>query len=104
MEAIAVNLVLPLLEQLLPLFSGGGATSTTVSLVIKGLEVVIPALGSLTTRLMPKIKNIIAAASADPAATKQQLADLRQLDADSDAAFDAALAAAEAEDAKNGIG
>lgn len=97
---IAVTLVLPLLEQLLPLFGVGGATSTTVGLVIKGLETALPLLGKLATTWVPKIKNIIAVVSADPAATAQQVAALRDLDAASDAAFDAALAAAEAEDAK----
>lgn len=100
MESIAINLVLPLIEQLLPLFGVGGATSTTVGLVIKGLQTVIPLLGGLASSLTPKIKNIIEVVKNDPAATEQQLADLRRLDAESDAAFDAALAAAEVEDAK----
>lgn len=100
MEALAINLILPLIEQLLPLFGVGGATSTTVGLVIKGLQTVIPVLGQLATDIAPKIKNIVAVVSADPATTATQLAALNKLDADSDAAFDAALAAAEAEDAK----
>src|SRR5437879_934480 len=100
METIAINLVLPLIEQLLPLFGAGAATSATVSLVIKGLQTVIPLIGGLASHLVPKIKNIIAVVSNDPVTTTEQLVDLRKLDAESDAAFDAALAAAESEDAK----
>lgn len=98
MESIVIGLVLPLIEELLPLFGVGGATSSTIGLIIKGLQTAIPLLGNLASSLVPKIKNIIAVISADPAATQAQLDALKKLDADSDAAFDAALAAAEAED------
>lgn len=100
MEAIAINLVLPLLQQLLPLFGLGNATTGTVGLVIKGLETVIPMIGPATHAIVPKIKNIISVVGADPAATADQIAALRELDRQSDFLFDAALAAAEAEDAK----
>lgn len=100
MEAIALNLVLPLLQQLLPLFNAGAATSSTIGLVIKGLQIVIPMIGPLTSNIVPKIKNIISVVSASPEATAVQVAALEKLDAESDAAFDAAVAAAEEEDAK----
>lgn len=100
MLSIVTTLVLPLIEQLLPLFGTGVANSGTVGLVIRGLETAIPLLGKLATTWAPKIKNIVAVVSASPEATAEQLAKLRDLDAASDAAFDAAVAAAEAEDAK----
>lgn len=100
METLAINLILPLIEQLLPLFGGGGATVKTIGLVITGLKTVIPLLGQLATTLTPKIKNIIEVVSADPAATEAQRKALRSLDAASDAAFDAAVALAEIEDEK----
>jgi hypothetical protein len=72
--------------------------------VVKGLQVVVPVLpqiGALASEVVPKIKTIITAAGEDENATEEQLAALSKLDADSDAAFDAAVAAAETEDAKS---
>lgn len=101
MEAIVINIILPMIQQLLPLFGTAGlATTTTVGIIIKGLQTAIPLLGTLATVWGPKIKNIIAVVNADPATTEAQRKALRALDAASDAAFDVALAAAEVEDAK----
>lgn len=100
MEGLAINLILPLIEQLLPLFGTSAATSGTIGLVIKGLQTVIPLIGPFAGTVVPKIKNIIAAARGSGAVTAEQMTALDQLDAISDAAFNLALAAAELEDAK----
>lgn len=80
---------------LLPLIPGGGAIGPIVTIVGQ----VVPFAIQEAMDLTPIIKNIIAAVRADPTATADQLAALDEQEALLDAAFEAAAAKAEAEDA-----
>ena len=89
MESTAIALVLSVLEDFAPLVSG----SSTIGNIISLLETYLPIVAQTTTNLITPIKNIIAALSSNSAVTADQLAALQALDAQADAAFDAALAA-----------
>jgi hypothetical protein len=80
---------------LLPLIPGGGAVSPILAI----LGQVVPVVVQEAQDLAPIVKNIIAALKNDPTATADELATLDALDAQVDAAFEAAAAAAQAEDA-----
>lgn len=80
---------------LLPLVPGGAAVAPILSILTKVVPVVIQEAQDLT----PIVKGIITTLKNDPATNSAQLATLATLDAQVDAAFDAAAAAAEAEDA-----
>lgn len=97
MNAI-VTAVVALLGQLVPLV---GTNSTLIASIINTLIAILPAIVTEVETLIPPIKNIIAALSADPATTEEQLATLAALDAQADAAFEAAAIdpAADAEQA-----
>jgi hypothetical protein len=87
--------VLAILQAVAPSLS----SSATVQTVINALIQILPALVKEAQDLVPMIKNIIAALSANPASTTDQLATLKALDQITDAAFEAAAAKALAEDA-----
>lgn len=94
MSALASAFVAVLI-QLLPLVSGaasGGAS--TITTIINALIQLIPLAVQEASDLLPEIKNVIAAVSASPAATTDQLATLQTLDTQVDAAFEAAATAA----------
>ncbi len=95
MNAI-VSTVIALLAQLLPAVSGNSAL---IGNIVNALIQIIPALVQEYQDLLPMVKNVIAVLQADPATTQDQLGQLTALDAQVDAAFDAAAAAAEAADA-----
>lgn len=82
-----VSAVVSLLTTLLPLITGN---STAIGNIIATLIQLIPAVVQAEQALVAPIKGIIAALSADPATTAVQLATLQALDAQCDAAFDAA--------------
>lgn len=90
-----VPVLLALLAQVAPSL-GTPAVATVVTTLIQLLPTIIQIGGDL----VPPIKNIIAALSANPAATAEQLDRLQALDAQIDAAFEAAATVAEAEDAQ----
>jgi hypothetical protein len=90
MAALASTIV-AMLVQLLPLIGG---TSSTIASILNVLIQLIPIVTQEVVDLLPAIKNIIAALSANPAATTDQLATLAALDAQVDAAFEAAAQAA----------
>lgn len=92
---IAVTALLALLTRFVPSLG-----TPAVAELITALIQLLPTLVQLGEDLVPAVKNIIAALSANPATTAEQLDRLQQLDAQVDAAFEAAAAAAEAEDAK----
>lgn len=77
-------------------------SSSTITAIINALVQIIPVLVQEVEDVVPMVKNIIAALSANPAATADQLATLQTLDAQVDAAFEAAATAAQAEDAAAG--
>jgi phage-related protein len=91
LSALATAIV-TMLTSLLPLITGSG--SSTITTIINTLIQLIPLVTSEIAALATPIKNIIAALSANPATTAEQLATLQALDAQVDAAFEAAATAA----------
>lgn len=83
------------LNVILPFVPGGAAVAPVLTI----LEKVVPIVVKEAQDLTPIVKNIITTIRADPATTNEQLAKLAEQEAVLDAAFDAAAAAAEAEDA-----
>lgn len=90
--------VIALLSQLIPAL-GSSATASIVTQVIAILIQMIPVLIKEYNDLVGPVKNIIAALSANPSATADQLQTLQALDIAMDNAFEAAAAKAQAEDA-----
>lgn len=88
MNAI-IQSVLALITQIAPLIKDSAAIAS----IISTLEQIIPVIGQEINDLAQPVKNIIAALSANPDTTADQLAALQALDAQVDAAFDAAVAA-----------
>lgn len=74
-------------------------TSSSVTSVINALIQIIPLVAKEFTDVLPMIKNIISALQANAATNAEQLTQLAALDAQVDAAFEAAATAAETEDA-----
>lgn len=91
---IIITAVISLLGQLVPLI---GTNSTLIASIIETLIAIIPAIVTEVETLIPPIKNIIAALSADPATSADQLKTLSELDAQADAAFEAAAIDPEAD-------
>jgi hypothetical protein len=71
---------------------------SVIGQIISMLENLIPLAIAEEKAVVPSIKNIITTLSANPATTADQLTSLKAFDAQTDADFDAAAAAAEAED------
>ena len=92
--------VIALIEALLPQLGVTGANAALIGKVVATLVALIPTIVQEAKDLLPAVKNIIAALSANPATTADQLAALDALNAQVDAAFEAAAAAATAEDAQ----
>jgi hypothetical protein len=83
--------VVTLLTQMLPLIGG---SSDALASIVAALVNLIPAVIQEAESLVPEIKAIIAALASNPAATSIQLQTLAALDAQVDAAFEAAATAA----------
>lgn len=94
---VFVSAVLALLQQLIPVIGNAGA----VAKVIAALVQIIPLIIQQYNDLLPMVKNIINALSDHPASTDEQIASLKALNKQVDDAFEAAAAAALAEDAAN---
>ena len=93
MSAILTT-ILALIEQLVP-------ASTSAALIEKIIAVLIqliPVIVQEYKDLLPIVQNIITALKSDPSTTAQQLATLEELEVQYDADFEAAAAAAQAED------
>lgn len=91
----AISTILTTIETVLPVVSGGTASTVIVSLVgvlEKWVPIVVAELPS-AENLFNSIKGAIAALSANPATPAEQLATLQQLDAQVDTAFEAAATA-----------
>lgn len=82
-----VTAVVSLLGQLLPLV---GSNSTLITQIIETLVAILPTVVKEVQDLIPPIRNIIAALSADPATSAAQLATLQVLDSQCDQAFESA--------------
>ena len=85
----AITAILAMLEQLLPSILSA-ARATIGASIINALTAMLPFIIQEVEALFGPVKNIIAALSANPATTAEQLATLQQLDAQVDAAFEAA--------------
>ena len=93
----AVTLLLTLVGQMVPSVA---ANEGLISTIINGLIQVVPLIEQEATDILPEIKNIIAALqSSATTMTTNQLAALQALDAQVDAAFEAAATNAQAQDA-----
>lgn len=86
-----ITTVLSLIQTVVPLVAKGG-TADQITKIIDLLEKLLPALGEQVSALYRVIKDIITALSATPGTPEEQLARLRALDAQVDAAFEAAAA------------
>lgn len=69
------------------------ADASTIGKIIAALINLLPTLAQEFTDLLGPVRNIIAALSANPAATADQLATLQALDTADDAAFEASVTA-----------
>lgn len=86
---LLASTALTVIEDLAPLATTGSQIGNVISM----LETWLPIVAKEATDLITPIKNIIGALSSGSAVTADQLAALQALDAQADAAFDAALAA-----------
>lgn len=97
MSAILTS-VLAIIGQL----AGQTGNAALVEKIIEALIAIIPVVVKEYQDLAPIIQNIITALKSDPSTTAEQLAQLQQLEIQWDAEFEAAAAAAQAEDAADG--
>lgn len=89
----AFTAVIALIEQFLPLLGTSAATSSLIGTIITALENILPLIVDFVPTVYTSVKNIITALKADPATTQAQWAKLDEIDAQLDAANDAAIAA-----------
>lgn len=89
-----LSMILAILVQI----AGVTGEASTITSIITALVNLIPTLVKEYEDLVPIVKNIIAALSANPATTADQLATLQALDAKVDSDFETAAAEASAED------
>jgi len=94
MSAILTT-ILALIEQLVP----ANTSAALIEKIIAVLIQLIPVIVQEYKDLLPIVQNIITALKSDPSTTAQQLATLEELEVQYDADFEAAAAAAQAEDA-----
>lgn len=80
MMSAAVMAVLTLIEQILPLLTGGSTTVTLIENIINTLIKFMPLIESEVGTVYTAVKNIIAALSSNPAATADQMKTLSALD------------------------
>ena len=92
----AITAILALIEQLLPAILSASNASLITS-IINALVGMLPFIIQEVEALAGPVKNIIAALSANPATTADQLTQLQALDVQVDAAFEAAAASTDAE-------
>lgn len=83
----ALQALLIMLGQIIPSMSGNVGIIATI---IEALTKIVPLVVSEVKDVTPMVKNIIAALKADPAVTADLLTQLDALDAQCDAAFEAA--------------
>lgn len=93
MSAI-IPAILALLQSIIPSLSSASAIGS----IITTLTNIIPVIVKEVQDVVPMVKNIIAALKSNDAVTPEQLDQLATLDANCDAAFEAAATAAQAED------
>ena len=87
----AIQILLTLIQGLLP--SLGVASTSVVDQILAALIQIVPIISANAANFLQPVQNIIAALQSSGALTADQLAALAALDAQVDAAFDAAVAA-----------
>jgi len=87
MISAAVLAVLTLIEQILPLLTGGGQTAVLITNIIEALIKFMPLIENEVETVYQSVKNIIQALSANPATTAEQLDALAALDKQVDDAW-----------------
>ncbi|MCK1693749.1 hypothetical protein [Bradyrhizobium sp. 144] len=87
--------ILGLISALVP----AGTNAALIEKIIEALIAIVPVVVKEYQDLVPIVRNIIGALKADPSTTSAQLEELQQLEVQWDADFEAAAAAATAEDA-----
>jgi len=92
-----IQLVLTLLEQLLPKIAG--ANAGLIAQIINGLVTLVPLMIKEYNDAVPFVKNVILLLKNNSNVTPEQLQTLDILETQIDASFEAAAAAALAEDA-----
>jgi len=92
MISTAIETLLALIEALLP--SIGVASTSVVGEVVAALVSILPIIVSDAANFLTPIKNIIAALQASGNVTPDQMTALTTLDAQCDAAFEAAASSA----------
>ena len=92
---IAIQALLGLIEQLIPLLTSS-ANATLIESIINALTQFLPFIVNEIASLYQPVKNIIAALSATPATNAAQLATLQVLDQQLDSAFESAAASTDA--------
>lgn len=88
-----VTAIIAMIEQFLPLLGTSAATVTMVDGIINALSKILPLIAEFVPVVYNSVKNIIIALKNDPATTKAQWDVLDAIDAQLDAANDAAIAA-----------
>jgi len=88
MISTAIETLLALIEALLPEF--GVASTNVISKIVEALVTIVPIVAADASNFLTPIKNIIAALQASGNVTDAQMKSLTDLDAQCDAAFEAA--------------
>ncbi|BCA04215.1 hypothetical protein [Bradyrhizobium diazoefficiens] len=86
--------ILSLISALVP----AGTNAALIEKIVAALIQIVPVVVKEYRDLVPIVRNIIGALKADPSTTAAQLEQLQQLEVEWDADFEAAAAAAIAED------
>jgi hypothetical protein len=89
MLAVSIETLLTLIEGLLPEL-GVTSGSGIISQILAALITIVPIIAQNATNFITPVKNIIAALQASGNVTPDQMTALQALDAQVDAAFDAA--------------
>jgi hypothetical protein len=89
MLAVTIETLLTLIEGLLPELGAGAATGV-VNQILQALIAIVPIIAANATDFLTPVKNIIAALQSSGAVSQDQITQLQQLDAQCDAAFEAA--------------
>ena len=87
--SLRITSILAMIQALLPAITSS-ANTAMIDGIIGALTNMLPFIIQEVETLVAPVKNIIAALSATPATTADQLAQLQALDAQVDSAFDAA--------------
>jgi hypothetical protein len=93
--SLIITSVLAMIQALLPAITST-ANASIVGGIITALTNMLPFIIQEINAMVVPVKNIIAALSANPATEAAQLAQLQALDAQVDAAFEAAAASTDA--------